>query len=74
MGEMLDEGSEGLGEGTVGTWLAGSLLKIRDREGAERALKANLAQREFERRRGQSNIVLKARQMGMTTWIAGRFF
>ena len=37
--------------------------------------KANAAQRRFEaRQRGQNNIVLKARQMGMTTWIAGRFF
>ena len=29
---------------------------------------------EFERRRGRHNIVLKARQMGMTTWAAARFF
>ncbi len=27
----------------------------------------------FERRRGTGNIVLKARQMGLTTWVAGRF-
>ncbi len=30
--------------------------------------------RAFERRRGQRNIVLKARQMGLTTWAAARFF
>jgi hypothetical protein len=49
-------------------------LKVRDREGFERPLKANAAQREFERRRGRQNIVLKSRQMGVTTWVAGRFF
>jgi hypothetical protein len=49
-------------------------LKVRDREGVERPLRANAAQRAFERRRGQQNIVLKARQMGITTWVAGRFF
>ncbi len=37
-------------------------------------LQANAAQRAFERRRGQRNIVLKARQMGLTTWAAARFF
>ncbi|MDE1155883.1 MAG: terminase [Acidobacteriaceae bacterium] len=36
-------------------------------------LKANMAQRQFEARRGQHNLVLKARQMGMTTWVAARF-
>ncbi|MGA7156017.1 MAG: terminase [Acidobacteriaceae bacterium] len=28
----------------------------------------------FEEKRGRQNIVLKARQMGMTTWVAARFF
>ena len=37
-------------------------------------LRANAAQRCFETRRGRQNIVLKARQMGMTTWVAGQFF
>jgi len=50
------------------------LLKVRDREGVERSLRANAAQRAFEERRGRQNIVLKARQMGITTWVAGRFF
>ena len=53
---------------------ADRLLKVRDREGVERCLRANAAQRAFEQTRGQQNIVLKARQMGMTTWVAGRFF
>ncbi len=49
-------------------------LRIRDREGQLRPLTANAAQARFEERRGRENIVLKARQMGMTTWVAGRFF
>ncbi len=35
---------------------------------------ANLAQREFELKCGSKNIVLKARQMGISTWVAARFF
>ena len=54
--------------------LAARWLRIRDREGRMVPLVANAAQLAFEKRRGGQNIVLKARQMGMTTWIAGRFF
>lgn len=57
-----------------GIWLAEHLLRVRDRSGRTRPLCANPAQRAFEQNRGRENIVLKARQMGMTTWIAGRFF
>jgi hypothetical protein len=53
---------------------AEKLLIVRDREGGKRKLRANASQRAFEHARGQQNIVLKARQMGMTTWVAGRFF
>jgi len=49
-------------------------LRVRDREGVERPLRANAVQRAFERECGRQNIVLKARQMGITTWVAGRFF
>jgi hypothetical protein len=53
---------------------AEDLLRVRDREGVERPLKAHAVQRAFEHGRGQQNIVLKARQIGITTWVAGRFF
>jgi hypothetical protein len=53
---------------------AEDLLRVRDREGAERPLRANAVQRAFERECRRQNIVLKARQMGITTWVAGRFF
>ena len=54
--------------------VARSLLLVRDKEGVETPLRANAAQIAFEQGRGQRNIVLKARQMGITTWVAGRFF
>ena len=53
---------------------ARTMLRVRDRDGRLRALEANPAQLCFEAHRGRENIVLKARQMGMSTWIAGRFF
>ena len=62
------------GEERNSTRWARELLAIRDRNGYESRLTANPAQLLFEKRRGQRNIVLKARQMGLTTWIAGRFF
>ena len=53
---------------------AEDLLRVRDREGVERPLRANAVQQAFEHECGRQNIVLKARQMGITTWVAGRFF
>jgi hypothetical protein len=49
-------------------------LRIRTREGQLKPLIANPSQRMFEERCGRENIVLKARQMGITTWISARFF
>jgi hypothetical protein len=50
------------------------VLKIRNRLGQNVGLAANEAQLQYHQDAGQRNIVLKARQMGVTTWIAGRFF
>jgi hypothetical protein len=50
------------------------LLKVRGRNGQVQPLAANAAQQAFEGRCGRQNIVLKARQMGLTTWVAARFF
>jgi hypothetical protein len=50
------------------------MLLVRTREGKPAQLKANRVQQEFELWRGEQNIVLKARQMGLTTWVAARFF
>jgi hypothetical protein len=68
MGQVMDAWPDLFSE------LAAKWLWVRGRDGALQRLEANAAQREYEWRRGQKNIVLKARQMGMTTWIAGRFF
>ena len=50
------------------------LLSIRDRDGNIRKFQANEVQTLLDERFGQKNIVLKARQMGITTWVAARFF
>ena len=71
---MLDERPARLRGDTVGMFLSSCLLRVRSRTGAILPLVPNQAQREFERRRGQKNIVLKARQMGISTWVAGRLF
>ncbi len=76
---MIDkDGLERLGrrleEREFGIFLAQQLLLVRNRAGLLQPLKANAVQRAFEARRGPENIVLKARQMGLTTWVAGRFF
>ena len=73
-GKIIDRRPASLGGQTVSMALASQMLRVRTRDGKSGPLRANAVQREFERRRGQRNIVLKARQMGLTTWAAGRFF
>lgn len=74
LGALLDKRPVSLGGRTVGMVLSPQLLNIRTRNGSLAPLRANPVQRLFERRRGPRNIVLKARQLGLTTWTAGRFF
>ncbi len=74
IGRIFDERPASLEGRTAGVFLAEALLKVRTRTGAHEALLPNQVQREFERRRGRQNIVLKARQMGISTWVAARFF
>ncbi len=50
------------------------LLKIRPKNGASAWLRLNRAQREYSAKCGKQNIVLKARQLGITTYVAARFF
>jgi hypothetical protein len=73
-GKILDDRPAVLRGRTVATALAEKLLFVRTRDGRTARLRANAVQRAFERRRGQRNIVLKARQVGLTTWAAARFF
>jgi hypothetical protein len=75
LGQQMDrEGERPWGGERLGTFLAERLLRVRTKDGSIEPLRANRAQREFELRRGQRNIVLKARQMGISTWVAGRMF
>lgn len=74
LGPQLDEHPVMLGGRNVVTALAEQLLFVRTKSGCIRPLRANRVQRLFENQRGQRNIVLKARQMGLTTWVAARFF
>jgi hypothetical protein len=73
-GKRLDDPWDEVGGEAVATRLAHELLRIRDRQGGESELRANPVQAKFAQQRGRQNIVVKARQMGITTWIAGRFF
>jgi hypothetical protein len=71
IGPHLDKG---LGERDIRDFLIAQLLKIRLKDGGSGLLTLNRAQHEYSRRCTKKNIVLKARQMGITTYVAARFF
>ncbi len=66
--QYLDAGPE------LARALTEKVLRIRNRLGTCIPLTANKAQQQYQIQRRRKNIVLKARQMGVTTWIAGQFF
>ena len=74
LGKRLEQRPRQFGGFTVCDWLIQQLLSIRDRDGKLVPLRTNRAQREYSRTSKGHNIVLKARQMGTTTWVAARFF
>jgi hypothetical protein len=59
---------------TVRELVMHTMLKIRDKRGRLLRLRLNRAQRDLEKTSGRRNIVLKARQLGVTTYVAARFF
>ena len=73
-GKILDHRPDVLNGQTVASQLAERLLVVRTRSGLLKPLRANKVQELFEKHRGPRNIVLKARQVGLTTWVAARFF
>jgi len=73
-GRILDKRPVSLDGCSVAMMMAEQLLRVRRRDGTAAPLIPNRAQRAFEDRKGKRNIVLKARQLGMTTWSAARFF
>jgi len=71
LGEALDRT---IGGRTVRDLLISDMLKIRRKGEGVGLIELNRAQQEYSRRCSQRNIVLKARQLGVTTYIAARFF
>lgn len=59
---------------TVRDALIESLLKVRSKSRELIFLRRNRAQQEYSRRCSKRNIVLKARQLGVTSYVAARFF
>ncbi len=59
---------------TLRDLLIGALLKVRSKNRGLVSLQPNRAQRQFSDECTRRNIVLKARQMGVTTYVAARFF
>src|SRR5438105_11018358 len=74
LGRQLDARPPHYGGRTGQELLMPSLLRIRDRAGALASLALNRAQIELARDRSTRKIILKARQLGITTWVAARFF
>jgi hypothetical protein len=71
LGPFLDQQ---VGEQTVRDQLISGLLKIRPKKGGSTWLRLNRAQREYSEKCSRQNIVLKARQLGITTYVAARYF
>jgi hypothetical protein len=71
LGKSLDKT---IGEVKVRDVLISNLLKIRPKRGGTRLMRLNRAQREYSRNSSKRNIVLKARQLGITTYVAARYF
>lgn len=74
LGRCLKDPANNKEDAIVAHAIARKWLRVRDKTGANVPLKPNDVQQEYERQRGQRNIVLKARQMGISTWVTGRLF
>ncbi len=73
LGKRMDEAwAAGNREELIG--FVADHLKVRDKRGKLVPLKANEVQRKYVQNSSGRNIVLKARQLGMTTWVAATFF
>jgi len=72
LGRKLDQRNSS--HGSIRDILIRCLLKIRDKNGRLAPLVANRIQRAYAARCGGRDIVLKARQVGISTYVAARFF
>ena len=59
---------------TVREHMMAGITRVRDKRGKLRLFLLNRAQKEYAERCSKRNIVLKARQLGITTYVAARFF
>jgi hypothetical protein len=59
---------------TVREHIMAGQLRVRDKHGKLRCFILNRAQKDYAQRCSKRNIVLKARQLGITTYVAARFF
>jgi hypothetical protein len=71
-GEWLDQ--EVLTGSDVRSRMMRAFLKINNKEGRLVPFEPNDAQRKIAERWGAKNIILKARQLGISTYVAARFF
>lgn len=69
-----DLGGSSFRDTSVRDFLIESLLKVRSKSRGLVWLRLNRAQREYSGSCSRRNIVLKARQLGITTYVAARFF
>src|ERR1035437_354002 len=74
LGTRLDARPKRLEGKTIRQFLVEKLLQVRTKEGDIKPLVLNRAQQKYESRCNKRNIVLKARQLGITTYVAARFF
>ena len=74
MGKTFVSGGNACRKVGVRDLLIESLLRVRSKGRGLIQLRPNRAQREFSRNHSKRSIVLKARQLGITTYVAARFF
>jgi hypothetical protein len=74
LGQMLEMCPPGLGGATVCDTLIPTLLRIRNKSGLLVPLQLNESQHQISRTWKKRNIILKARQLGITTYVAARYF
>ncbi len=74
LGQVLETRPPGLGGATVCDTLIRTLLRIRNKAGLLVPLQLNDSQQQISRKWKKRNIILKARQLGITTYVAARYF
>jgi len=73
-GQPLELADWGGLQPSVRDFLIERMLRIRNKKGRLVKLRPNRAQREYGQKCTRRNIVVKARQLGITTYVAARFF